>query len=215
MKRVLVYGDSNTWGAKPIKRYNIIERYDFLDRFPGVLQDELGSNYIIIEEGNPGRTTIWDDPIEGSKNGKTYLIPCLDSHQPLDIVIINLGTNDLKGRFSLSAFDIARSAGVLVSMVQHWNPFVGQKPKVLLVSPPPISTLPQFFQPMFIGAEEKSKRFSDEFRKTAVDLECNFFDAGEYVRPSEIDGVHYEKEAHLRLGKELAKKIRQMLVNRN
>lgn len=212
VKRILIFGDSNTWGAKPIKRYNIIERYEYKERFTGVLQDELGDSVYIIEEGNPGRTTIWEDPIEGYKNGKMYLVPCLDSHQPLDIVVINLGTNDLKGRFSLSAFDIARSAGVLVSMVQNWCPFVGEKPKVLLVSPPPIKKLPDFFESMFVGAFEKSKHFPDEFRKVAVDLECCFLDAGEYIETSDIDGIHYEKEAHKVLAYELAKKIRKMLT---
>ena len=211
MKRILLFGDSNTWGAKPIEKYNIVVRYKFYERYGGVLQKELGQEIFIIEEGNPGRTTIWEDPIEGYKNGKNYLIPCLDSHQPLDVVVIMLGTNDLKGRFSLSAFDIAQSAGVLVAMIQKWQPLVGGMPKILLIAPPPIKELPEFFQKMFIGGLDKSKEFSTEFKKVAADLKCEYLDAAKFVSPSDIDGVHYDLDAHQILGIEIAKKIRSML----
>ena len=113
LKEVLCYGDSNTWGYNPITK----ERYEKDERWTGVLQNALGNDYHVIEEGLNGRTTVWDDPIEGFKNGKTYLIPCLETHKPLDLVIIMLGTNDLKKRFSLSAYDIAQGAGVLIDVV--------------------------------------------------------------------------------------------------
>jgi lysophospholipase L1-like esterase len=78
----------------------------------------LGSEYYVIEEGLNGRTTVLDDPIEGThKNGLKYLIPCLESHAPIDLVLIMLGTNDFKTRFSVSAFDIALSAGALVNII--------------------------------------------------------------------------------------------------
>ncbi len=114
MKTVLCFGDSNTWGSDPAGN----GRFDIHTRWPGVLRDELGAEYWVIEEGLGGRTTLWDDPIEGYKNGKEYLIPCLHSHRPLDLVVIMLGTNDLKMRFSVPAFDIANSAGVLVDVVR-------------------------------------------------------------------------------------------------
>jgi lysophospholipase L1-like esterase len=101
MKTILCYGDSNTWGAVPLQSLELIERFGRSERWTGVLQRELGQAYEVIAEGCNGRTTVWEDPIEGYKNGKEYLIPCLDSHQPLDLVIIMLGTNDLKARFSI------------------------------------------------------------------------------------------------------------------
>ncbi len=103
MFEVLCYGDSNTWGADPAGG----GRFSRDERWPGVLQKSLGDEYHIIEEGLGGRTTVWEDPIEGHKNGKEYLIPCLATHAPLDLVIIMLGTNDLKKRFSVSAQDVA------------------------------------------------------------------------------------------------------------
>ena len=69
MKTVLCYGDSNTWGYSPIDG----TRYARDVRWPGVLRNELGEGYLVIEEGLNGRTTVWDDPIEGYKNGNQYL----------------------------------------------------------------------------------------------------------------------------------------------
>jgi lysophospholipase L1-like esterase len=87
VKRILCYGDSNTWGYDPVTQ----ERFDKNERWTGQLSQMLGGNYDVIEEGLNGRTTVWDDPIEGYKNGRDYLIPCLESHKPLDLVIILLG----------------------------------------------------------------------------------------------------------------------------
>jgi lysophospholipase L1-like esterase len=92
MKAILCYGDSNTWGYDPVTK----GRFPRDMRWTGVLRQSLGDDYLVIEEGLNGRTTVWDDPIEGYKNGAAYLVPCLTTHRPLDLVIIMLGTNDLK-----------------------------------------------------------------------------------------------------------------------
>jgi lysophospholipase L1-like esterase len=155
-KTVLCYGDSNTWGYNP----KTGQRYGRDERWPGVLRKELGQGYLVVEEGLNGRTTVWDDPIEGHKNGKTYLIPCLETHKPIDLVIVMLGTNDLKMRFSVSAFDIANGAGVLVDIVQKSAAGPQDKaPEVLLLAPPPVVKLKGGFAEMFAGAEPKSARF--------------------------------------------------------
>lgn len=112
MKTVLCYGDSNTWGFDPATR----TRYPPRVRWTGVLAEQLGGDVRVIEEGLNGRTTRWDDPIEPSRNGLTYLRPCVESHQPLDLIIVMLGTNDLERRFDLSAADIAQSAAGLAEM---------------------------------------------------------------------------------------------------
>ena len=96
-KTILCYGDSNTWGYDPVNAC----RYDRNIRWPGVLQKELGQAYYVKEEGLCGRTTVWDDPVEGHKNGLKQLTPILHSHCPLDLVVIMLGTNDLKMRYSV------------------------------------------------------------------------------------------------------------------
>ena len=116
-KTILCYGDSNTYGAATVERPD--GRYGPDERWPGVLRAALGSGWLVIEEGLGGRTTVSDDPVEGlEKNGRTYLLPCLHTHKPLDVVIIMLGTNDLKARFGKSAWEIAQGVGVLVDIVK-------------------------------------------------------------------------------------------------
>ena len=98
---------------------NDVVRFDAETRWPGVLRAALGAGFEIVEEGHPGRTTVHDDPVEGAhKNGRTHLRAILESHWPLDLVIISLGTNDLKFRHGVSAFDIASSIGTLVDLVR-------------------------------------------------------------------------------------------------
>jgi lysophospholipase L1-like esterase len=207
MRTILCYGDSNTWGYAPATA----ERYSRDTRWTGVLRQELGDGYFIIEEGLNGRTTVWDDPIEGYKNGKEYLIPCLQSHKPIDLVIIMLGTNDLKMRFSVPAYDIANGAGVLVDTVQKSDagPDEGS-PKVLLVAPPPVAKLTEFAE-MFEGADAKSRRFSEHYRRVAEEYECEFLDALEVIVSSDIDGIHFEIGEHQKLGKVVAGIVRRIL----
>ena len=143
MKTILCFGDSNTWGCAPLGNSENHTRYGPDVRWGSVLRTTLGEGYWVIEEGLNGRTTIWADPVEGEyKSGKSYLTACLESHAPLDLVIILLGTNDLKHRFGLSAWDIAASAAVLVEMVQASSSGQnGGAPRVLLICPPPVGKL--------------------------------------------------------------------------
>jgi len=208
MFEVLCYGDSNTWGANPATG----GRFSRDERWPGVLQKALGDGYHVIEEGLGGRTTVWEDPIEGRhKNGAAYLVPCLETHSPLDMVIIMLGTNDLKKRFSVSAQDIAFGAGVLVDIV---NKSVcgrnGKTPKVLLLIPPPLGKL-SFFSEMFEGGYEKSRKFSEHFRVVAKEHGCEVFDTSTVMKSSDVDGIHLEKEAHKALGEAVAKIVKNIL----
>lgn len=217
MKTILCFGDSNTWGCKPMRSMDLIERFSRSERWPGVLQNELGDDFVVIEEGQNGRTTLWNDPIEGSKNGREYLFPCLETHQPLDLVTVMLGTNDLKARFSVTASDIASSAGVLVRLIQQYPCRVkgASTPKVLLMAPPPIleaEQMPEAFQEMFQGGAAKSRKFSQHFRRVAAELGCDFLDTAELIQVSPVDGIHYEAEDHARLGKAVAAKVRQILV---
>jgi lysophospholipase L1-like esterase len=207
MKTVLCYGDSNTWGWNPATQ----ERYARNQRWPGVFRQELGEGYLVIEEGLNGRTTVWDDPIEGYKNGKEYLIPCLETHQPIDLVIVMLGTNDLKARFSVPACDIASGAGVLADIVLKSETGPGNSPpKVLLVAPPPLGKLTEFAG-MFEGAELKSKQLSERYRLVAEEQGCAFLDAAEVIVSSDIDGVHLDSGEHHKLGQAIAGLVKHLL----
>jgi lysophospholipase L1-like esterase len=207
MKTVLCYGDSNTWGYDPATK----DRFARDERWPGVLRQELGEEYWVIEEGLGGRTTVWDDPIEGYKNGKEYLIPCLGSHQPVDLVIMMLGTNDLKKRFSVSAYDVANGAGVLVDVVHKSAAGPnGGAPKLLLMAPPPVVRLTEFAE-MFEGAEAKSKKFSEHFHRVAQEQGCELLDTAQVIVSSDLDGIHFDKGEHQKLGRAVAARVREIL----
>ena len=207
MFEVLCYGDSNTWGHDPAS----LGRFSRNERWPGALQKALGDRYHVIEEGLGGRTTVWDDPIEGYKNGKEYLIPCLATHAPLDLVIILLGTNDLKKRFSVSAQDIAFGVGVLVDTVNKSDSGRNLKaPKVLLLVPPPLGKLTDFGE-MFEGGRKKSQKFPEHFKNVARMYTCELFDTSTVIKSSDIDGIHLEKKAHQQLGEAAAKIVKRIL----
>jgi lysophospholipase L1-like esterase len=207
MKTILCYGDSNTWGYHPVTK----DRYSLEERWAGVLQHELGTGYYVVAEGLNGRTTVWDDPIEGYKNGKEQLIPILTSHKPLDLVIIMLGTNDLKRRFGLGAYDIAEGAGTLVEMVQKSDCGPQKRPpQVLLMAPPPIAKLTEYAE-MFEGAEAKSRRFGEHYRRVAQECGCAFLDAGQVIISSDLDGIHFDVEEHKKLGLAVAARVREIL----
>ena len=208
MKTVLCYGDSNTWGADPAGG----PRFGLDQRWPGVLRNTLGNGYWVVEEGLGGRTTVWDDPIEGHKNGKTYLPPCLETHKPIDLVIIMLGTNDLKMRFSLPAADIAKGAGVLVEMVRKSEAGLDDSaPPVLLLAPPPVAVLKDDFVAMFAGSEAKSRLFAQEYGKIAAERGCAFLDTGQIIVSSDLDGIHFEPGEHRKLGEAVAAVVREIL----
>jgi lysophospholipase L1-like esterase len=169
---------------------------------------ELGVEYRVIEEGLNGRTTRWDDPIAPGRNGLTYLAPCLESHQPLDMVLIMLGTNDLKQRFNLSASDIAESAGGLAGIAKNTAlNAAGAPARVLLIAPPAVTTLTHFDE-MFAGAEPKSRLFSRYYRLSAGWNGASFFDVGSVIESSPLDGIHFEAGAHRILGQALANEVR-------
>jgi lysophospholipase L1-like esterase len=207
MRTVLCYGDSNTWGYDPATR----ARYPPHVRWSGVLASRLGAEYRVVEEGLNGRTTRWDDPIEPGRNGLTSLRPCIDSHQPLDVIIVMLGTNDLKRRFDLSASDIAQSAAALAELAGRFTHAPdGSHAEVLLIAPPAVSTLTEFDQ-MFDGAREKSRWFSHYYRLAAGWHHLAFFDAGSVIVSSEKDGIHFDAEEHLKLGEALADEVRRLV----
>jgi lysophospholipase L1-like esterase len=206
-KTILCYGDSNTWGYNPATQ----GRYGRDERWTGVLRQELGEGYVVVEEGLNGRTTVWDDPIEEYRNGKEYLIPCLSSHMPIDLVVILLGTNDLKARFSVPACDVATGAGVLVDIVTKSDTGPsGGAPAVLLVAPPPIAELGEFAE-AFEGGKEKSLFLSRYFRLVAEERGCALLDAAEVITSSELDGIHLDRAEQRKLGLAIAGRVREML----
>jgi lysophospholipase L1-like esterase len=159
----------------------------------------------VIEEGLPGRTTVHDDPIEGAhRNGLAVLPAVLESHRPIDAVIVMLGTNDLKQRFSVSALDIALSLEKLVLAVRAsaCGPD-GAAPGVILVAPPPILEVHDLGV-MFAGGAAKSLDLGPRIAAVARGLGVPFIDAGALIGVSEVDGIHYDEPAMAALAQAFA-----------
>jgi lysophospholipase L1-like esterase len=215
MKTILCYGDSNTFGwipksfdpmhEEPVPSEN---RFSIKERWTGILSNELGKDYMVIEEGLNGRTTVWDDPIEGEYlNGKKYLLPCLKTHTPVDLVVLMLGTNDLKKRFSVTAYDIAMSIAVLIDMVRiSASGPEGGPPDILIISPPPVGPLTEFSE-MLEDGTDKSKKFSLYYNMIADQFGCGFLDAGRIIKSSKVDGIHFDRDEHEKLGRAVAEKV--------
>lgn len=206
-KRIVCFGDSNTWGYRAIEG----TRYSDEVRWTGRLQEMLGPDYAVVEEGQNGRTTVWDDPIENRLAGLTYLWPCMESHSPIDLLIIMLGTNDTKPYFGVNAERIAKGAGRLVELAQKSSFGIGQQPpKVLLVAPIRIcdDAPDSIFGPQ---ATEKSKGFSEAFRAVAEQFGCEFMDAAEYAQPCGEDGVHLDADGHAKFASAICARIREIL----
>jgi lysophospholipase L1-like esterase len=212
MKSILCYGDSNTWGCIPLTGPDPARRFPPATRWPGVLRRELGDGYWVVEAGLSGRTTVWDDPLEPHRNGRKLLLPTLLTHQPLDLVIIMLGTNDLKHRMNASAAEIAQGAGVLVDIVaaSGCGPG-GRAPQTLLVCPAPIAEVDPF-DDAFEGGTEKSRRLAGHFAATAEARSCAFLDAGAFIESSDVDGIHLDEPQHAALGVAIAEQVRLLLA---
>ena len=208
MPVIIAFGDSNTWGSDPATG----GRFPREQRWPTVMQRELGSEYEVIAEGLRGRTTVHDDPIEPYRSGADALPPCLMSHAPVDLVILALGCNDLKKRFSASAFDIAEGAARLIFLARAYGEGPdGRAPGILLVAPPPIARLTGYAE-MFEGGAEKSRLLGERFREIARQEGIAFLDAGAVIHCSDLDGIHYEADQHALLGRAAAEAARKALA---
>lgn len=209
MRTLLLYGDSNTHGTMPMPELGQSGRYGRGERWSTRLA-QLLPDWEVIAEGHPGRTTVHDDPIEGAhRNGLTVLPALLESHRPVDLVLLMLGTNDLKERFSVNALDIALSLERLVRVIRASAAGPGDTPPgILLVAPPPILEVGDLGV-MFAGGAAKSQALAKTVAAAAVRLGVPFVDAGTLVKVSPVDGIHYGPEANPALAEAFAAAIRK------
>ncbi len=208
MAVIVAFGDSNTWGYNPSQGMRFAPDV----RWTGIMAREFGADHRVIEEGLNGRTTVFADPIEPDRRGSDYLPPCLRSHAPLDLLIIALGCNDMKARFNVSAGEIASGAERLVLRAKNENVGPdGGPPKILLVAPPPLAKL-SGFDDMFRGAKEKALVLPARYREIAERHKIGFVDAGQFIRCSDLDGIHFEADQHAILGQAMAQAVLMMLA---
>lgn len=197
--QLLCFGDSNTWGFDPATG----SRLPYAQRWTSVMASRLGPGWHVIAEGMNGRTTVFEDPIEPGRKGLDYLIPCLVTHQPLDVVLIMLGTNDTKYRFSLQASDIAQGMRRLVRTVLATDCGIAGRPECIgIIAPVPINEW--VLEGPFFQAHQTSKKLGAEYRQVAKEFGCAFFDAGEHLYCGMPDGIHLNPAQHENLGQLLA-----------
>ena len=221
-KRILVFGDSVTWGWVPQVTFIPSKRFPPSEQWPRVMAERLGAGYEVIVDAQSGRTTDVADPLVPQVpgvglDGHAALPSSLVAHLPLELVVLMLGSNDLKPQFGRSAFRIALGAGMLIDSVQRSANLYGTlwytypAPQVLLVCPPPLAEPVKAARTLFEGAEERGEGLPAAYAHIAAAAGVAFFDAGTVVQSDGIDGVHLTGESQRRLGETMAAQVVSLL----
>lgn len=207
-RTILCFGDSNTHGTRAMTGSFDRRRFEPSARWTSIMAQALGPDFDVVAEGHPGRTTVFDDPIEGAhKNAHRALKVVLESHRPIDLVILMLGTNDLKARFNVSAHDIALGVQRLVMEIRSNDSGPdGTAPAVLLAAPVPVIETGVFVD-IFAGAAEKSRALPALLEQIAARQGVAFADMGQHASVDPVDGIHLEAAAHVAIGGAMAKSV--------
>lgn len=218
---ILCFGDSNTWGC--IARWQESElppsRYDEDHRWPDVMQKALGERYRVVTDALCGRTTIYTHRDEGPLySAEPYLLPCMRSHSPLDLLILMLGTNDIYNAPNLRPEQIGDGISKLVDMAlsSQWGRDF-KAPRILIMAPIEVKQpAPNGRQLVFekFRREEGvalSRLFPAVYRKLAEEKGCGFLNAAEFASPCDADGIHMDENGQIALGRAAAKWVRENL----
>ena len=217
-KHIICLGDSNTHGycADPADCADpALARFNEEERWTKLLQKALGEDYLVVEEGLSGRTTVFQDPLYEGLDALSYVYPCLKSHEPVSLLVIMLGTNDTKERFGVNPYAIGLGMRRLVKKAQTvdcWGP--GGEPNILIVAPPVIgegvltSPVADEMGTMGPNCVEKSRKVPAEFKRVAAETGCHFLDANELgCEFNQIDFMHLTRKGHATLAAALARHI--------
>jgi lysophospholipase L1-like esterase len=210
VKTILAYGDSLTFGADADTQ----GRHAYQDRWPSVLEDGLSGRARVIAEGLGGRTTVFDDfAAAADRNGARVLPTLLASHSPLDLVILFLGTNDLKTYINGTAFGAAMGIKRLVEIIRTHPYGTGSGvPDIIIVAPPlTVATDHVDLKPMFAPRAEEAFLFSGYYGRIAAELHCAFFDAATVATATPIDGVHLDAKNTRAIGEGLVPVVKSVL----
>lgn len=208
MPNILTFGDSNTHGTLPLVIRGRFERYDAATRWPTRMAARLGPDWHLAEEGLPGRTTAFPDPVMGAHlEGQTGLRIALQSHGPLDVMTLMLGTNDVKLRFGATPERVLGGIASLVDLalapdmaLRHPNL------KILLICPSPVLEA-GVLAGDYLGARPRSQALAPLYRDYAARRGLGFLDAGQHIEVSPVDGVHFTAEAHAVLAVAVAEAV--------
>ncbi|MEM6373711.1 MAG: SGNH/GDSL hydrolase family protein [Pseudomonadota bacterium] len=211
-RTLLCFGDSNTHGTVAMTHAGDRRRLSRAERWPSVLADRLGADWEVIAEGHPGRTAVHDDPVEGAhKNGLRSLHAILESHRPLDMVLIMLGTNDLKARFGLSAFDIALGIQRLAIEVQRSDTGPDGTPPHVMLLAPVCAREAGCLAPIFAGCAETSIALPGHLAQIASARNCGFADLNAVAQVDSVDGIHLDATAHAAIGAHVARAVTEFM----
>ena len=214
-KHIVCYGDSNTHGAcvDPADSADHGSRFNEEERWTCLLQKKLGDDYLVLEEGLSGRTCAFDDPLHEGLSGVMHVTPILMSHDPVDLVIIMLGTNDTKAYFSASPVNIATGMERLVRKAQSTLCWGTHAPKILIICPPHIGE--GLYQDpaglkMGPGCPEKSRELAKYYHQVADLTGCCFMDAEGIAEFNKIDCMHLTAKGHRQLADAVAAKVTEI-----
>ena len=212
-KHIVCLGDSNTHGycADPADCADGDIRFNESERWTRRLQAMLGEEYLVVEEGLSGRTTCFDDPIHEGLSALPYITPCLKSHEFVDLLVIMLGTNDVKERFAASAACVAIGMGRLVKKAIATECWGDKKPNILVIAPPHIGD-GMFASPvgatMGANCAEKSRELAHYYKEQCDLIGCHFLDAQALgCEFNQVDFMHLTNKGHETLAKALAELI--------
>ena len=197
---ILCFGDSNTFGVSPVDG----KRLPACERWPGILQ-KFGDGHEVIEAGQPNRTLVNNPPFDGDKSGVKYLKPYLEAHT-VDVVIIQLGTNDLKARFALSAIDIGKALEELILAIKAFY-HCKTIPKIIIISPPKVHEVGSY-KSIYAGAGKKVEQLSIEFKAMAYRHTCVFLDCYPLIQSCKKEGIHLPVSGHRELANSLKDVVR-------
>lgn len=205
MKEILCFGDSNTYGLVPKGN----RRYSYEQRWTGILSELLGKGFHVTEEGLCGRTTIFEDFLRDGRRGTESLPVILESHSDTNLVVLMLGTNDMKFGFKSNEKIIALGIEKLINQIISFNKNI----KILLVSPILLGekVWQKDFDPEFDrNSVEVSKKLKDEYKAVAKEYNIDFLAASDYVSPSETDQEHMDENGHKVFAEVVYKKIKEV-----
>ena len=211
MINILCFGDSNTWGYDPSTQ----TRFPNNIRWTGVLQNLLGDNFNIIEEGLNGRTTNVNEREEHAlgyyrdfRSSMDLISILIETNSPIDLLVVMLGTNDLKNNFNQSSDDISTNMKLVCEAIIN-NDYFNSKP-IILVSPTHINESSPNLLDSFIGTTEKSKSLAKQYKKIADDLDLFFVDASQSVKTNQIDGLHWDAMQHSDFANSIYSKVKSI-----
>jgi len=215
-KHIVCFGDSNTHGycVSPSDCADGGDRFNESERWTCLLQKALGEDYYVIEEGLSGRTTVFPDPLHESMSGLDSIYSCLMSHEPVDLLIVMLGTNDTKERFGANAACIGIGMERLIMKAGTVAAWKDGKPNILLICPPHIGEglySSENGRAMGAGCPEKSRLLAPIYREIAQRQGCAFLDAEGVAEFNDIDCMHLTRKGHAQLAERLAAMVKELI----